>query len=270
MKTSLRQLAPRIAAFCTTAALLAPLCSMPATAEEPAKAPAPNASPVKEQPVKIGGPEANIRRLIEARLRPGTVIDEIVRSPYFGLYEVRIGDNLMYTDEKVSYIFDGSVLDGKTLANLTEERIDKLTAVKFEELPLKDAVKLVNGTGKRQIAYFTDPNCPYCKQLERTLTQVKDATVYVFLFPILSEDSVVKAKEVWCAEDRVKAWNDWMLRGQMVSNAGNCDNPIDSNRALGKRFNVKATPTIVLSSGKRIPGAISVAELEKALTESDK
>lgn len=219
---------------------------------------------------KSGGAEANVRRLLEARMRPGTKIDVVVKSPYFGLYEARIGTDLLYTDEKVSYIFLGSVLDGKTLENLTEERVNKLTAVRFDELPLKDALKMVTGTGKRQIAYFTDPNCPYCKQFERTLTQLKDTTVYVFLYPILSEDSVVKSKAVWCADDKLKAWNDWMLRGQMVSNAGTCDNPIESNRALGQRLNVKATPTIVMGNGTRIAGAVSVAAIEKAMAEAGK
>ncbi len=269
------KLSPRIAAFCTTAALLAPLFHAPALAQaalaqEPLNAPAPItpvAAPAKAAPIKIGGPEANIRRIIESRLKPGVKIGDIVKTPYFGLYEVPIGSSILYTDEKVTYLLDGNVLDGKTLDNLTEERIEKLSAVKFDELPLKDALKMVNGTGKRQLAYFTDPNCPYCKQLEHTLTQLKDTTVYVFLYPILSDDSIVKAKEVWCAEDRVKAWNDWMLRGKMVSNAGNCDNPIDSNRALGQRLRVKATPTMVLGNGLRIPGAITVAEIEKALAE---
>ena len=255
---------PRIAIL--GAALLLPLSlAVAQDAKEPA--PAISTPAASSSPVKIGGPEANIRRLLEARLRPGTKIDGVAKSPFFGLYEARVGSDLLYTDEKVTYIFLGSILDGKSLQNLTEERVNKLTAIKFDELPLKDAMKMVNGTGRRQIAYFTDPNCPYCKQFERTLTQLKDTTVYVFLYPILSEDSIVKAKAVWCADDKVKAWNDWMLRGQMVSNAGSCDNPIESNRALGKRLNVTGTPTIVLSNGTRIPGAVSVARIESAMEQ---
>jgi thiol:disulfide interchange protein DsbC len=274
------KLFPRVAALCTSAVLLAPLFHMPALAQTPLaqeppnasspSAPVPNASTPKEAPIKIGGPEANIRRLLQARLKPGVQIGEIVKTPYFGLYEVPIGSSLLYTDEKVTYVIDGEVLDGKTWDNLTERRIDQLSAVKFGDLPLQDAMKMVNGTGKRQLAYFTDPNCPYCKQLEHTLTQLKDTTVYVFLYPILSEDSVVKARALWCAEDKVKAWNDWMLRGRMVSNAGTCDNPIASNRALGQRLHVKATPTMILANGLRIPGAMSVAELEKALADPGK
>ena len=243
-------------------ALAAPLFLTAAHAQEAA----PNAS--QAPAVKIGGAEANIRRLLEARLRPGTKIDGVTKSPYFGLYEARVGNDLLYTDEKVSYIFLGSVLDGKTLDNLTEERVNKLTAVKFDELPLKDAIKMVNGTGKRQIAYFADPNCGYCKQFERSLSQIKDTTVYVFLYPILSQDSVVKAKALWCANDRVKAWNDWMLRGQMAASQS-CDTAsIDSNHALGERLNVRATPTTILSNGQKVPGAIPIAQLEKAIADA--
>ena len=231
-----------------------------------------NASPApanaSQPPVKLGGAETNIRRLLEARLRPGTKIETVSKSPFFGLYEARVGNDLIYTDEKVTYLFLGSILDGKSLDNLTEERLNKMTAVKFDELPLKDAIKMVNGTGKRQIAYFADPNCGYCKQFERSLTQIKDTTVYVFLYPILSDDSTVKAKSLWCASDRVKAWNDWMLRGQMASTPA-CDTAvIDSNLALGQKLNVRATPTTILGNGMKVPGAIPIAQLEKAIADA--
>ena len=235
-----------------------------AAAGQPANA---SQAPASTPAPKIGGPEANIRRALEARLRPGTKIESITKSPFFGLYEARVGSDLIYTDEKVTYLFLGSILDGKTLDNLTEERINKLTAVKFNELPLQDAIKMVNGTGKRQIAYFADPNCGYCKQFERSLTQVKDTTVYVFLYPILSEDSAVKSKALWCAGDKVKAWNDWMLRGQMPP-AGTCDAPLESNLALGQRLNVRATPTTILGNGTKLPGAVPLAALEKAIADA--
>jgi len=217
-----------------------------------------------------GAPESRIRAVLAARLSKGLRIDNVAKSPYFQLYEVRIGNQLLYTDEQVSYVFSGRVLDGKTLENLTEERINKLTAVNFTDLPLKDAIKMVNGTGARQIAYFTDPNCPYCKQLEQTLTHLKDATVYVFLYPILSEDSIVKAKALWCASDRVGAWNDWMLRGKMVSTPGTCETPLVSNHALAEKLNVHATPTLVLSNGQRVSGALPATELEQAIADAGK
>ncbi|MBL8382868.1 MAG: DsbC family protein [Burkholderiales bacterium] len=220
---------------------------------------------------RIGGPEANIKRILESRMRPGTVVDAVTRTPFFGLFEVRVGSEIVYTDEKVTYLFHGSVLDGKTMDNLTQERIDKLSAIRFDDLPVASAIKLVNGSGKRKVAYFADPNCGYCKKFEReTLNRLPDATIYIYLYPILSPDSVVKSKAVWCSQDKLKAWNDWMLKGQPPSAQGTCDNPIEALQALGKRMRVNATPTIFLANGRRVPGAISLAQLEAAVAEAGK
>lgn len=224
-----------------------------------------------KEPIKLGGPEANIKRIMETRLKPGTVIDGVTRTPFFGLFEVRVGGEVVYTDEKVTYIFHGSVLDGKTMDNLTQERIDKLSTIRFDDLPVASSIKMVNGSGKRKIAYFADPNCGYCKKFEReSLMQLKDTTVYIYLYPILSADSVVKSKSIWCSADRFKAWNDWMVKGQPPTAQGSCENPIDTVSAIGQRMRVNATPTIFLANGKRIPGAISLAQLEAAMTEAGK
>ena len=224
-----------------------------------------------KEPLKIGGPEANIKRLMETRLKPGTVIDGVTRTPFFGLFEVRVGGEVIYTDEKVTYVFHGSVLDGKTMENLTQERIDKLSAIKFDDLPVASSIKLVTGSGKRKIAYFADPNCGYCKKFEReTLAQLKDTTVYIYVYPILSPDSVTKSKSIMCSPDKLKAWTDWMVKGQPPSAAGTCETPIESVQALGQRMRVNATPTIFLANGRRIPGAISLAQLESAITEAAK
>ena len=213
---------------------------------------------------KMGETELKIKQLLESRLRPGTKVDAVVRTPFMGLYEARIGTELIYTDAKVDYLFAGSVLDAKTMDNLTEERVNQLSAIKWEELPLANAFKQVNGTGKRQIAYFADPNCGYCKRFEQqALMQIKDTTIHVFLYPILSPDSTVKAKSVWCSKDKLKTWNDWMLKGQAPTASGTCENPIDANRALGERINIRATPTVLLVNGQKVPGAIPLDQLEK-------
>jgi thiol:disulfide interchange protein DsbC len=223
------------------------------------------ASSVAQTPdAKMGETELRIKQLLESRLRPGTKVDGVVKTPYMGLYEARIGTELIYTDAKVDFLFAGSVLDAKTMDNLTEERVNQLSAIKWEELPLQNAIKQVNGNGKRQVAYFADPNCGYCKRFEQqALNQLKDTTVHIFLYPILSPDSTVKAKSVWCSKDRLKTWNDWMLKGQAPTASGTCDNPIDANRALGERINVRATPTVFLVNGQKVPGAIPHEQLEK-------
>jgi thiol:disulfide interchange protein DsbC len=155
--------------------------------------------------------------------------------------------------------------------NLTEERMNRLMAIRFDQLPLDLAFKKVKGKGTRKLAYFGDPNCGYCKKFEReTLAKIADATIYIYLYPILSPDSVVKSKAIWCSADKLKVWNDWMVKGQPPSSPGTCDNPIESVQALGQKMRVNATPTIFLANGRRIPGAISLAQLETAVTEASK
>ena len=221
------------------------------------------------QDAKMGETELKIKQLLESRLRPGTKVDGVVKTQYMGLYEARIGTELIYTDAKVDYLFAGSVLDAKTMDNLTEERVNQLSAIKWEELPLQNAFKQVNGTGKRQIAYFADPNCGYCKRFEQqALMQLKDTTIHIFLYAILTPDSTVKAKSVWCSKDKLKTWNDWMLKGQAPTASGACDNPIDAIKALGERINVRATPTVFLMNGQKVPGAIPLAQLEKLVAEA--
>ena len=242
------------------AALIAALISVSALAQESSK-----------EPLKIGGPEANIKRLMETRLKPGTVVDGVTRTPFFGLFEVRIGSDIIYTDEKMTYVFVGSVRDGKTMDDLTQERINELSTIKFDDLPVASSIKLVTGSGKRKIAYFADPNCGFCKKFEReTLAQLKDATVYIYVYPILSPDSVTKSKSIMCSPDKLKAWTDWMIKGQPPSAAGTCETPIESVQAIGQRMRVNATPTIFLANGRRIPGAISLADLESAITKAAK
>lgn len=198
--------------------------------------------------------EAHIRKTLEARVQ-GIKIDGVVKTPYLGLWEVRVGEELLYTDDKVSYIFSGSVLDGRNMKNLTEERLQKLTAIKFDDLPLAQAVKVVRGNGRRQLAVFEDPNCGFCKRFEQDLAKLDDVTVYVFLYPILSQNSVDKSKAVWCAPDRAKAWNDMMLSNNTPTLARNCDNPVEKNLELGRKMRIDGTPTTFLPSGERIVGA---------------
>lgn len=198
--------------------------------------------------------EALIRKTLEARVQ-GIKIDGVMKTTYLGLWEVRVGDELLYTDEKVSYVFSGSVLDGRNMKNLTEERLQKLTAIKFEDLPLEQAVKVVRGNGRRQLAVFEDPNCGFCKRFEQDLAKLEDVTVYVFLYPILSQNSVDKSKAVWCSADRAKAWSDLMLSSKTSTLERTCDNPVEKNLELGRKMRINGTPTTFLPNGQRIVGA---------------
>ncbi|WP_415659317.1 DsbC family protein [Roseateles sp.] len=210
--------------------------------------------------------EAVIRKAFTERL-PNLKVDEVRPAPMPGLWELRIGNEIRYTDPTGSFLIEGELLDLKTRKNLTEERVTQLNRVDFASLPLKDAMVWKSGSGKRRIAVFADPNCGYCKRFERGLQEMKDVTVYTFLIPILGGDSPEKSRSIWCAKDSTSVWLGWMLRGEMPpkSTPGCDDGVIERNLALSRRIHVNGTPAIVLEDGSRIPGAVGAAELEKRL-----
>ncbi len=211
--------------------------------------------------------EAAIRKNLAERLPQLQKIDEVNKSPIPGLFEVRVnGTEIFYTDAEGNYLLQGNLIDTKQRRNLTEERVDKLTAISFDALPLKDAFTIVRGNGKRKLAVFEDPNCGYCKRFERDLQAVNNVTVHMFLYPILSADSTDKSKNIWCAKDKAKAWQDWMLREQLPATA-NCDTAaLARNVELGHKHKITGTPTLIFVDGSRVPGAIGAAEVEKHLT----
>ena len=212
--------------------------------------------------------EAIIKNTLESRLG-GAKIDGVTKTPYLGLYEVRLDSEILYTDEKMNYIFSGNIIDAKSMQSITEKRLRELTAIKWENLPLDAAVKTVRGNGKRTLAVFSDPNCPYCKRFEKDLAKVDDITIYTFLYPILSQDSNEKSKAVWCSADKSKAWNDLMLNGT-VPVLARCGTPIEKNLELGRKYRVSGTPTLVFANGERVPGAIPAEQIEKLLAQNGK
>ena len=214
--------------------------------------------------------EAAIRKNLSERLPDFPKIDEVSKSPIPGLYEVRVGVEIFYTDELGNHIIDGSVVDTRTRANLTQARIDKLTQIDFAKLPLKDAIVWKSGTGERKMAVFADPNCGYCKRFERDLNAVKDVTVYTFLYPILGADSLDKAKNIWCAKDRTAAWRDWMLEGAAPAKVmGQCDvAALQRNSDFGRKYRINGTPAVLFEDGKRSPGAMNTEQIEKQLLAS--
>ena len=161
----------------------------------------------------------------------------------------------------------GDIVDAKTRKNLTEARLSETNRIDFASLPFANAVKVVKGNGSRKMAVFSDPNCPYCKQLETTLKSIDNVTVYTFLYPVLSPDSTVKSKSIWCSSDRAKAWESWMQDRQAPTAAGTCDTAaIEKNLDLGHAMNVDGTPTIFLADGRRLPGAVPADRLDKELS----
>lgn len=208
--------------------------------------------------------ESAVKKLIEPKLGQGVKVDSVVKTPYSGLFEVRVGSDILYTDEKAQYLFVGNVLDAKSGTNYTKARTDELSKIKFSDLPLESALKMVKGDGKRVIAVFEDPNCGYCKRFRKTLAGMDNITVYTFLYNILSEDSTVKSKNVWCSADRNKAWDEWMLNGKAPSAApSNCVTPNEKILALGQKLRVNGTPAIFFADGSRVPGAMDAKGLEE-------
>jgi thiol:disulfide interchange protein DsbC len=216
--------------------------------------------------------EAVVRKNLEQRLPDLPKIDEISKSPVPGLYEVRVGTEIFYADEQGNYLIQGSILDTRTRTDLTQARIDKLTAIDFSTLPLKDALVWKQGTGARKLAVFADPNCGYCKRFEKDLVNVKNVTVYTFLFPMLGGDSPEKSRNIWCAKDATKAWRDWMIEGKTPPRSmGQCDSgALDRNMQLARKHRVNGTPALVFENGTRIPGALPAEEIEKQLAARSK
>ena len=214
--------------------------------------------------------ETEIRKNLAQRMPDLPRIDEVTRTPMAGLWELRIGTELLYTDAEGSFLIDGTMLDTRSKANLTNERIEKLTAIDFEALPLKDAMVIKQGDGSRRLAVFADPNCGYCKRLERDLLALQNVTIYTFLYPILGPDSQVKSQAIWCAKDAMATWRAWMIDGAPPPRAmGSCDiKALERNTAFGRKYRVNGTPALVFEDGRRSPGAMPAAELNKRLAEA--
>jgi thiol:disulfide interchange protein DsbC len=214
------------------------------------------------------GDDKAIRQALAERLKQLPPIDEVRTTVIPGLYEVRFGQSqILYTDVSARYIIEGALIDVQTMTNLTEARLDALTAVRFDELPLKDALVYRQGDGSRKLAVFGDPNCGYCKRFERDLMALPNVTIYTFVMPILGADSVVKSRNIWCAADPAQAWRDWMLQGKAAPEAGaSCDaSALVRNAEFGRKHRIQATPGMVLADGSRKSGAVPLPQLEALL-----
>jgi thiol:disulfide interchange protein DsbC len=213
--------------------------------------------------------EASIRKNLAERLPALSKIDEVRKTPMNGLYEIRVNDSdILYTDAEGNFLLQGNLIDTRAKRNLTEERVEKLSAIDFDALPLKDAFIQVRGNGKRKMAVFEDPNCVYCKRFERDLQKVNNVTIHTFLLPILSPDSVEKSRNIWCAKDKEKAWLDWMVRDQPAAKASCDTTALERNLAFSKKYKITGTPTVFFADGSRVPGAIGAEQIEKMLASA--
>ena len=217
--------------------------------------------------------EAEIRQALKARF-PNVRIDGVQPAPLPGLFEVRFltedGPQIVYTDALANYfVVSGNIVDTKTGRNLTEERLQKLSAIEFSALPLDLALKVQRGNGKRVLAMFTDPYCPYCRRLEQSLLQIDDITVYVFMYPVIRPDYADHSRAVWCAPDRVKAWLELAAANtpKVPQGGAGCANPVDKVLELGRSLRVRGTPTLFFANGERAGGGLPAGQLRAKLDE---
>jgi thiol:disulfide interchange protein DsbC len=268
MFRTIKRLAPAVAIAATLGVAFVP----GAGAQAPAK---PADAAAKPAGAPMSADAAAVKKLLEQKF-PGAGVTNVAKSAYFGLYEVQLDGQLIYTDAKATYVVVGSIYDATTKQNLTEARQRELNRVAWDSLPLDLAMKKVKGKGTRKLAIFSDADCPFCARLEKELKSVDDITIYTFLYPIdqLHPDSARKSKMIWCSPDRIKAWDDFFASGKLPDNKGECDNPLQATHALGEKLRVSATPTLVFADGSIIPGALPrdrlEAELAKAATEARK
>jgi thiol:disulfide interchange protein DsbC len=210
--------------------------------------------------------EASLKKAIQANF-PGEKIESLKKTPYLGLYEVVVGGELFYTDEKASYLFFGHVVDPQTKQSLTTERLQQIKdmrRISVDSLPLELAIKAVKGNGKRKLVVFSDPNCPYCKRLEKELANVNDVTVYTLLYPVLN-GSLPTATSIWCSTDRLKAWEDFMLK-DIAPTGKDCETPIGKLLQAGQKNGISGTPTLIFADGSIAPGLMAAEAIEKKLS----
>jgi thiol:disulfide interchange protein DsbC len=219
--------------------------------------------------------EATIRAAVESKF-PNAKVQSVKLVPGLNLYELVIDGEIYYADAEFAFLIDGNVVETKTMNSITatrkreieEEELRKL-AFPFEQLPFQSAFTKVNGNGSRKVAYFADPNCPYCKKFEKeTLPNIKDATIYVFMYPIIRAESVPLSKAIWCSGDRAKAWDDYVQRGVAPKNGKSCDDPVDELLEFGRQKRIRGTPTLFFADGTRVPGAIRLEQMEELLARA--
>ena len=216
--------------------------------------------------------EAAVRRMIDEKVRGQAKVEDVSQAPWGNLFEVVVrgpdGPQVFYVDDRATVIIAGQAIDAKSGRNLTEERLQKLSAIKWESLPFDAAITTTRGAGRRKIAIFSDPNCGYCKRFEKDLAKLDDITVHIFLYPVISPASVTQTKSVWCSKDRAKAWNDLILRDIQPTAKPDCDTPVDKIVALGRKLGATSTPTWFLENGQRYSGALPLSEVSRLLDEA--
>lgn len=207
--------------------------------------------------------EQQLKTELQKKLGSNAKVRSVSPSPVTGLYEVLVGNDVFYSDSAGKYLIQGEIIELATGKNITEQRQADVNRIKWADLTTANAIKTVRGNGSRQLAVFSDPNCGYCKRLDKSLQQLDNVTIYTYLIPILSADSALKSKQIWCSSDPNKTYIDWMVNGLTPSGKSDCTTPLDKNLAFAKSYGITGTPTLFFTDGSRFPGAVQIADIEK-------
>ena len=213
--------------------------------------------------VAHGQTEQQLKTDLQKKLGANAKVRSVAPAPVGGLYEVLVGNDVFYTDSTGKYLIQGEIIELSTGKNITEQRQADLNRIKWTDLAQANAMKTVRGNGSRQLAVFSDPNCGYCKRLEKSLQQLDNVTIYTYLIPILGPDSLQKSKQIWCAADPYKTYMDWMINGTVPNGKSDCATPLDKNMAYAKSYGITGTPTLFFTDGSRFPGAVQITDIEK-------
>jgi thiol:disulfide interchange protein DsbC len=207
--------------------------------------------------------EQQLKTELQKKLGANAKVRSVSPSPVTGLYEVLVGNDVFYSDSSGKYLIQGEIIELATGKNITEQRQADINRIKWADLTTANAIKTVRGNGSRQLAVFSDPNCGYCKRLDKSLQQLDNVTIYTYLIPILSADSALKSKQIWCSSDPNKTYIDWMVNGLTPSGKSDCTTPLDKNLAFAKSYGITGTPTLFFTDGSRFPGAVQITDIEK-------
>lgn len=208
-----------------------------------------------------------IRQRFKERVLQGENVTAVRKTPYLGMYEVQVGNKIVYTDSKARYLFIGRVMDIETGQDYTRDRIEAISKIRFADLPFAQAIRKTNGKGERKVAVFSDPNCGYCKRLETLLKGVDNLTVYVFPLNILSEQSRTLSRNIWCAPNPAAAWNAWMLEGVTPPDAPeDCAYSGEAVFGLARQLEITGTPVIFFQDGSRMTGLPDADDFARALS----
>jgi thiol:disulfide interchange protein DsbC len=214
---------------------------------------------------------ATLQKTLTARF-PDIKVEKVGPSILPGIYEIVTPTEIVYSDASGDHLILGQIMDVKTRENLTQQRWNEINKMDFKALPFDQAIKLVKGQGKRKLAIFEDPFCPYCQELEHTLHSLDDVTIYIFLYPLegLHPGASKAARDIWCAKDPAAAWSDWMLNKKAPADLAECKRaPLEPVAALGERLRINSTPTMFFPDGSRIPGAITLEKLENKIAATN-